>query len=383
MKSFNWKVIHDREHDYDSTSKTTPIYQTSSFSFTDLHDLEGFFQPENNRYMYSRYGNPNPDQLARKVSELEGAPAGVATSSGMSAILSGVLAVVRPGESVLIPEDVYGGTYDLFQQFFRDWQVDVHTVSFADLAEVEKNITEKTALVYTESVTNPLLRVEEIEAVVKIAHKRSIPVMVDNTFATPYFSQPYKFGADLVVHSATKYIGGHSDVTAGVLVGESSLVEEAKRKAIQLGMNVSPFEAWLTVRGLKTLSVRMEKQSANAKAIADFLNDQPGVNVYYPKNLATHGNGAMVSFELDKRYDIHKFFQQLEWVKIVPTLAGVETTVSYPLKTSHRSIPPHMQKKLGITAGLIRLSVGLEDETDITDELQSALEEAAEKKFPE
>ncbi|AXF57394.1 trans-sulfuration enzyme family protein [Salicibibacter kimchii] len=378
MKSFNWKVIHDRAQDDASTSKTTPIYQTSSFTFTGLDDLEGFFQPENNRYMYSRYGNPNPDQLARKVSELEGAPAGVATSSGMSAILCGVLSVVRPGESVLIPEDVYGGTYDLFQQFFQEWQVDIHTVSFTDLSEVEKHITEKTALVYTESVTNPLLRVENIEAVVNIAHKHRVPVMVDNTFATPYFSQPYKSGVDLVVHSATKYIGGHSDVTAGVLVGEKALVERAKAKAIQLGMNISPFESWLTVRGLKTLSVRMERQSSNAKAMAEFLNDQSGVNVYYPEYLATHGNGAMVSFELVDRYDIHKFFEQLEWVKIVPTLAGVETTVSYPLKTSHRSLPPQMQKKLGITEGLVRMSVGLEDQMDIMKELRSALK-AAEK----
>ncbi|MBB6451023.1 cystathionine gamma-synthase [Geomicrobium halophilum] len=379
MKSFDWKVVHDATNHNAEESKSTPIYQTSAFSFSNLDDLETYFQPENERYMYSRYGNPNSDQLARKVSELEGAPAGVASSSGMSAIMAGVLSVVKPGEAVIIPEDVYGGTYDLFHQFFQEWQVEVVTASFGDLSELENKINDRVALIYTESVTNPLLRVEQVESVIEIARKHHLPVMIDNTFATPYFLKPYELGADLVIHSATKYIGGHSDVTAGVLVGDEELIARAKKKVIQLGMNISPFESWLTVRGLKTLSVRMEQQSANARAIASFMEEQPGVRVYYPKTLAAYGNGAMVSFELDERYDVHTFFKHLDWIKIVPTLAGVETTVSYPLKTSHRSLPEYLQEKLGITAGVVRMSVGLEGEKDIIHTLQAALQ-AAEKK---
>lgn len=212
----------------------------------------------------------------------------------------------------------------------------------------------------------------------QIAKGRGVRVMIDNTFATPYFVKPYTLGADLVVHSATKYIGGHSDVTAGVLVGEPSLVEQAKKKVIQLGMNVSPFEAWLTTRGLKTISVRMNQQSQNAAEVATFMQEQPGVKVYYPNTLSDHGNGAMVSFDLGHQFDAYTFFKSLQWIRIVPTLAGVETTVSYPLKTSHRSIPSDLQKRLGITEGLVRMSVGLEDRGEIIEELRLAL--AAAKK---
>ncbi|MFB4162123.1 PLP-dependent aspartate aminotransferase family protein [Geomicrobium sp. JSM 1781026] len=379
MKHFDWRVIHQESGKKNHLhSKATPIYQTSAFAFSDLDDLEQFFSPENERYMYTRYGNPNTDELADLVAGLEEAPAGVASSSGMSAILAGVLAVVKPGDHMLIPEDVYGGTYDLFHNFLTDWNVQINTASFADKNNILSALTEKTTLIFGETAANPLLRVEDIEQLTQIAKGHGVRVMIDNTFATPYFVRPYTLGADLVVHSATKYIGGHSDVTAGVLVGESSLVEQAKKKVIQLGMNVSPFEAWLTTRGLKTISVRMNQQSKNAAEVATFMQEQPGVKVYYPNTLSDHGNGAMVSFDLGHQFDAYTFFKSLQWIRIVPTLAGVETTVSYPLKTSHRSIPSDLQKRLGITEGLVRMSVGLEDSGEIIEELRLAL--AAAKK---
>ncbi|GAK05105.1 cystathionine gamma-synthase [Geomicrobium sp. JCM 19037] len=379
MKHFDWRVIHQESGKKNHLhSKATPIYQTSAFAFSDLDDLEQFFSPENERYMYTRYGNPNTDELADLVAGLEEAPSGVATSSGMSAILAGVLAAVKPGDHMLIPEDVYGGTYDLFHNFLTDWNVQINTASFADKNNILSALTEKTTLIFGETAANPLLRVEDIEQLTQIAKGHGVRVMIDNTFATPYFVKPYILGADLVVHSATKYIGGHSDVTAGVLVGESSLVEQAKKKVIQLGMNVSPFEAWLTTRGLKTISVRMNQQSKNAAEVATFMQEQPGVKVYYPNTLSDHGNGAMVSFDLGHQFDAYTFFKSLQWIRIVPTLAGVETTVSYPLKTSHRSIPSDLQKRLGITEGLVRMSVGLEDSGEIIEELRLAL--AAAKK---
>ncbi|GAK01273.1 LOW QUALITY PROTEIN: O-acetylhomoserine sulfhydrylase [Geomicrobium sp. JCM 19055] len=375
MKYFESKAIHQQAgKKNDLHSKTTPIYQTSAFSFQDLDDLESFFTDEE-RYMYTRYGNPNTDQLAKMVASEE-APEGVATSSGMSAILAGVLAVVKPGDHMLIPEDVYGGTYDLFHQFLTDWNVTVNTAPFNEPGAIEAAITDQTTLIYTETETNPLLRVEDLKEVIAVAKNHNIAVMVDNTFATPYFVQPMTLGADLVVHSATKYIGGHSDVTVGVLVGTSLWMEKAKKRVIQLGMNVSPFEAWLTVRGLKTLAVRMKQQSENAASVAAYLREQEGVKVYYPMNLSDKGNGAMVSFDLGAGYDIETFFKELQWIKIVPTLAGVETTVSYPLKTSHRSIPKPLQEKLGITDGLVRMSVGIEHSEEIREALQSALSKA-------
>lgn len=226
----------------------------------------------------------------------------------MSAILAGVLAVVKPGDHMLIPEDVYGGTYDLFHQFLTDWNVTVNTAPFNEPGAIEAAITDQTTLIYTETETNPLLRVEDLKEVIAVAKNHNIAVMVDNTFATPYFVQPMTLGADLVVHSATKYIGGHSDVTVGVLVGTSLWMEKAKKRVIQLGMNVSPFEAWLTVRGLKTLAVRMKQQSENAASVAAYLREQEGVKVYYPMNLSDKGNGAMVSFDLGAGYDIETFF---------------------------------------------------------------------------
>ncbi|GAK13579.1 LOW QUALITY PROTEIN: O-acetylhomoserine sulfhydrylase [Geomicrobium sp. JCM 19039] len=376
MKHFDWRVIHQESGKKNHLhSKATPIYQTSAFAFSDLDDLEQFFSPENERYMYTRYGNPNTDELADLVAGLEEAPSGVATSSGMSAILAGVLAVVKPGDHMLIPEDVYGGTYDLFHNFLSDWNVQINTASFA--IRTISLMHQKRQRSFLERL-QPIPFVEDIEQLVQIAKGRGVRVMIDNTFATPYFVKPYTLGADLVVHSATKYIGGHSDVTAGVLVGEPSLVEQAKKKVIQLGMNVSPFEAWLTTRGLKTISVRMNQQSQNAAEVATFMQEQPGVKVYYPNTLSDHGNGAMVSFDLGHQFDAYTFFKSLQWIRIVPTLAGVETTVSYPLKTSHRSIPSDLQKRLGITEGLVRMSVGLEDRGEIIEELRLAL--AAAKK---
>ncbi|WP_096201980.1 trans-sulfuration enzyme family protein [Bacillus sp. FJAT-45350] len=374
---FNTRNVHFQKHeDGRNKSKNKPIYQTSAFAFNDLDDMESFYRGEK-EYLYTRFSNPNTDDLGYGVALLEEAEAGIATSSGMSAILAGVLGIVSSGEHIIASEDLYGGTYQLFAVELPSFAIEVSFVSFEEIETVRNEIKDNTKLIYTESITNPLLRVENLQEVIQLAKEHGIYSMIDNTFATPYLLQPFVIGADLVIHSATKYIGGHSDVTAGVLVGKEELVAKAKTKVVNLGANLSPFEAWLACRGLKTLSVRMDRQSRNAKAVAEALQSNQYVEkVYYPSEVSEKGNGAMVSIELGENVDIEKFYQALNWIKIVPTLAGVETTVTYPLRTSHRTVPDEIRNRLGITAQLVRISIGLEDEKDIIDEINRSIEEA-------
>ncbi|MGO4890689.1 trans-sulfuration enzyme family protein [Anaerobacillus sp. MEB173] len=371
---FDTQTVHfQKKMDDRNVSKSKPIYQTSAFSFNDLDDMEDFFRGKK-EFLYTRYSNPNSEDLGEGVAKLEGAPKGVATSSGMSAILAGILAVVENGDHIIASEDLYGGTYQLLANELRTFGIEVSFVSFEDHTFIKSALKPNTKLIYSESVTNPLLRVENISEIVRLAKANNLVTMIDNTFATPYLLQPYKLGVDLVVHSATKYIGGHSDVTAGVLVGNESLVTKAKAKVINLGSNLSPFESWLACRGLKTLSVRMERQVRNAQALANTLRKNPSINVYYPEAVSEKGNGAIVSIDLGDKIDLHQFFKSLSWIKIVPTLAGVETTVTYPLGTSHRSVPDETRKKLGITKGLVRISLGIEDANDITMAFEKAIE---------
>ncbi|WP_088106085.1 trans-sulfuration enzyme family protein [Halalkalibacter urbisdiaboli] len=376
-KEFNTRTVHfQKKEKAHNMSKAKPIYQTSAFVFTDLDDMESFYRGEK-EYLYSRYSNPNTDDLGQGIALLEEAEDGVATSSGMSAILTGILAVANAGDHIIATDDLYGGTYELFAKELPTFGIDVSFVSFNKVDNLKAAITDKTVLLYTESITNPLLRVENLKEIIALAKNHRLKTMIDNTFATPYLLQPLTLGATLVVHSATKYIGGHSDVSAGVLVGNRELIEKAKTKVLTLGCNLSPFEGWLACRGLKTLSLRMERQSQNAQRLADALKRHRGVErVYHPEFVSDKGNGAMVSVQLAENINIETFFRSLSWIKIAPTLAGVETTVSYPLRTSHRTIPVELQKELGIGEQLVRISVGIEDEKDIIATFIKAIEDS-------
>ncbi|SDM24250.1 trans-sulfuration enzyme family protein [Sediminibacillus halophilus] len=376
-KHFDTKSVHlSGMEEKKINSKSTPIYQTSAFKFKDLEDLENFYQGKND-YLYTRVGNPNTDELGAAVAQLEGAPSGVAAASGTAAILAGVLAVAKQGDHVIAATDIYGGTYQLLANELPDLGIEVSFVDFAEGEKIADHIKANTKMVYSESISNPLLRREDIEALGALAREAQLVLMVDNTFATPYLCRPYEQGADLVVHSATKYIGGHSDITAGVLVGHEGLIEKANQKIVNLGSSLSPFEAWLTCRGLKTLSVRMERHVANAQKLADALHKHEAVEkVYYPEDVSPLGNGAIVTIDITATCDVERFFQSLGWIKIVPTLAGVETSVSYPLATSHRALPPETRDQLGITEGLIRISVGIEAADDIIEGFNQALNQA-------
>ncbi|TDQ35215.1 trans-sulfuration enzyme family protein [Aureibacillus halotolerans] len=359
-------------------SKTTPIYQTSAYSFRSLDELEAFYQgDETAPYLYTRVGNPNTDELGQTVAKLENAEAGVATSSGLSAILAGVLAVAKQDDHIVATQDLYGGTYQLFSHELKHQGIDVSFVDFSKSQAIEDAIQSNTVLVYSESITNPLLLVEPIETIAAIAKKKQVVLMVDNTFATPYVCRPSDAGADLVVHSATKYIGGHSDVTAGVVVGNEKWITKARSVVVNLGLSLSPFEAWLACRGLKTLSVRMERQVTNAEAVASKLSGYQGIEKVYHPSLAGESIGcAIVTIALEEKAAMDRFFASLNWIKFVATLAGVETTVSYPIATSHRALPPELLANTGITKQHVRISVGIEHVDDIVSSLKEAVDAA-------
>ncbi|MFC7321144.1 trans-sulfuration enzyme family protein [Halobacillus campisalis] len=373
-KSFNTRVVHNKiNQDQALNSKATPIYQTSAFTFKDLDHLESYYSGDT-PYLYTRENNPNTDELGRTVANLEAAPAGVAASSGISAIMAGILSIAESGDHIVAAEDLYGGTHHLITKQLASFGIEYTMVSFSDLEAVEQAIKPNTKLIYTESISNPFLRVEDIEGLVKLAKERGLKTMVDNTFATPYLLQPYTMGVDLVAHSATKYIGGHSDVTSGVVVGHEDLIDNAKKKVIGLGTNLSPFEAWLTQRGSKTLALRMKQQSSNAEQLASALKEDEGVErVYYPEQVSDRGKGAIVTIKLNQSVNLESFFKSLGWIKIAPTLAGVETTVSYPIRTSHRSLTDEERDKVGIDDYVVRLSIGIEEAEDIIAQFKKAI----------
>lgn len=366
MTSIETKSVHTAQmKERIIQPKVMPVYQTSAFVFSTLEELEGYYEG-NGTYLYSRTANPNTDALGSTVAELEGAPKGVAASSGTSAILAGILSVVKSGDHILAAEDVYGGTFLLLKEELSLMGIQVHFADFADISAIEQILIDypEVKLIFSESITNPFLRVEDMEVLDQLKKHYGLKLMIDNTFATPYTLTPYKDGADLVAHSATKYLGGHSDVTAGVLVGNAELIAIAEKRIVNMGLNLSPFEAWLTIRGIKTLALRMKAQTENAQAIADFLNEK--TKVWYP------GKGAIVSFEVPESIDVPVFFSSLGWIKIVPTLAGVETTVSYPYGTSHRALSDEEKVKVGVTRRIVRLSAGIEGAEDILEQLAAA-----------
>lgn len=366
MASIETKSVHTATmKERTIQSKVMPLYQTSAFSFSSLEELEGYYEG-NGTYLYSRTANPNTDALGQTVADLELAPKGVSASSGTSAILAGILAVVKAGDHILAAQDVYGGTFHLLKEELVLMGIQVHFADFSNISEIKQrlNDTPEIKLIFSESITNPFLRMEDIEVLCQLKQQHDVRVMIDNTFATPYTMTPYSLGVDLIAHSATKYLGGHSDVTAGVLVGDADLIGIAEKRIVNLGLNLSPFEAWLTIRGIKTLALRMKTQTKNAQAIASFLESK--ARVWYP------GVGAIVSFELPETVDVGDFFSSLGWIKIVPTLAGVETTVSYPYGTSHRALSAVEKEKIGVTRQVIRLSAGIEGTEDILEQLGAA-----------
>jgi len=367
--------------------KTTPIYQTSVFTFEDLNALEQYFEQPGQRYMYTRYSNPNSDELADQVNSLEEGAGAVVTSSGMSAILAAVLAVCKAGDHVLCAEEIYGGSSALLSKELTRIGIEVAFVPPASIYHLEPYVRHNTRLLLVETMSNPLLQVLDLKRLSQQTQQHGIKLLVDNTFATPIITKPLALGADMVVHSVTKYLSGHSDVTAGVVVcRQQEDLQRVKQVMMVYGLNLSPFEGWLAARGLKTLRLRMRQHSSNALALATYLQAHPKVeHVWYP-GLEEHPHhalakeqgrgmfGGMLSFRIkDEQEAVNRFMRALQHIPFAPSLAGVSTSISYPLGTSHRSLSPEQQQKMGITAGVIRLSVGIEEPEELISDIGQAL----------
>jgi len=386
---FATKAVHigNRvDQDMLSRPKALPIYQTSVFTVDNLEHLDRQAAGDKNIYTYTRHGNPNQTALELLVAQFEEGEAAQATSSGMGAIMAAILAEVQTGDHIVATRDIYGGTKSFLVTELSRLGITTTFVDMSDLNNVKRAIQDNTRLVYSETASNPLLRITDVEKLSQLTKERSLKLIIDNTFITPYLFKPLLHGADIVVHSATKYLNGHSDATGGVVIGSKDFIERARRVTINFGASLSPFESWLTYRGAKTLALRMDKHCQNALQLASFLEDNPSVSkVFYP-GLASHpdhplavkqfakGFGGMLSFELKGTLArVEHFIRNLEHVLLAPSLAGIATTISHPVKTSHRSLTKEELADLGLSEQVIRVSVGIEDIEDIIEDFARAL----------
>ncbi|GAA4015885.1 PLP-dependent aspartate aminotransferase family protein [Hymenobacter fastidiosus] len=368
--------------------KITPIYQTSVFKFDDLNELEQYFGEPGSRYLYSRNGNPNSDELAEAVNQLEGGAGAVATGSGMAAIFAAITGYCQAGDHVLCAADIYGGSSALLNAELSRLGITVSYVPFEQLYDLSRFVQPTTRLLLAETISNPLLRVADLRRLATECHAHGLKLVVDNTFASPILTRPLALGADITLHSVTKYISGHSDVTAGVVVAaDAEVAARLKQIGVFYGLTLSPMESWLAMRGLKTLRIRMREHSANALAIARFLAthpkvrqvNYPGLDVHPQHDLALKQGagqfGGMMSFLLpDDAEVVNDFMRRSQRFPFAPSLAGVDSSLSYPLGTSHRSLTSEQQQALGITVGLVRLSVGIEPVEELLADLAQALE---------
>lgn len=356
-----------------------PIYQTSTFKQDGLGKMRG--------YEYSRTGNPTREALEKLIAELESGTAGFAFGSGMAA-LTAVLSLFRSGDRILISENVYGGTFRVLDKVFSNFGITYSIVDTTSEDVLESAMQPDVRAVLIESPANPLMTVTDIAMVSKVAKAHGVLTIVDNTFMTPYLQRPLEIGADIVVHSATKYLGGHSDLVAGLaVVKDDGLAERLAFIQNSTGGVLPPFDSFLLIRGIKTLAVRMDRHVENVEKIAEHLSSSDAVKVvHYPGLEADPGyginsrqalnGGAMLSFELKDGYDISRFFESLELISLAESLGGVESLICHPATMTHASIPKDIREKVGITDGLIRLSAGIEDYNDIISDLDQAIEKA-------
>jgi cystathionine beta-lyase/cystathionine gamma-synthase len=374
----------------DYTPTVTPIHPSVTYTYNRMEDLDGVFGGTRQGYVYSRYGNPTVAALEEAVATLEDGEAGLAFASGMAAIHTALLAAgARAGSTVVAAQDVYGATYALLDQLLRSQGATVRFVDATDLEAVENACRElKPAALLVETISNPLLKVADLSALANVAHQYGSALLVDNTFATPCLVQPLSLGADIVIHSTTKYLGGHGDVLGGIVV--TSHVWRAKLFDVLkvTGGNSSPHDAWLVLRGIKTLPLRMQQHSSNGLAVARWLQthskvssvNYPGLVSHPQHQVATNlfgpsGYGGMVSFVLSGagQNEVFQFFESLHLCVPATTLGDVHTLVLYPAHSSHRALSSEERNRIGIGDGLVRLSVGIEAVEDIINDLDQAL----------
>lgn len=358
-----------------------PIYQTATFAHGGINKSTG--------YDYSRMQNPTRNQLERIVTNLENGSACIALSSGMAAITL-VMELFEPGDHILVESDLYGGSIRLFENISKKNRMAFTYMDFSDEKieeSIEKNIQSNTKAIYIETPTNPMMKIADISLIAKVAKRHNCLLIVDNTFLTPYFQNPLDLGADIVIHSGTKYLGGHNDTLAGLVVTLDHVIDEKLRfLAKTTGAVLAPFDCWLVLRGIKTLGIRMEQSQKNAIKIAEFLESQDKVDdVFYP-GLPTHkgheilkkqarGYGAMLTFNVNTQETAYKILEKVRIIKFAESLGGVETLITYPTTQTHADVPESKKIKNGITPRTLRLSVGIEDVQDLITELNDIFNE--------
>lgn len=384
---FNSKLIHEGGVEDPMGSAVVPIYQTSTFKFQSAEHGAACFSGQSDGYIYTRIGNPTVKALENAVASLENGFGGIATASGMAAVTTVYMALLGQGAHIISHGAVYGPARGVMQNIFSRYGVEYTYLDTSDLDAVRKAIRPNTKMIYTETPANPTMTITDLKAISALAHEHNIPVVVDNTFCSPYLQRPLDLGADIVLHSMTKFINGHADIVGGIIVAkEKSWYDQLRNVMVNMGCNIDPHQAFLAHRGLKTLAIRIERAQENAMKVAEFLEKHPAVeSILYP-GLKSHpqyalageqmkGPGAMISFELKGGLEAGRvLMNNVKMILLAVSLGGVESLIQHPASMTHSKLSPENRKEAGITEGLVRLSVGIEDVDDIIRDLSQGLD---------
>lgn len=384
-KNFETFAIRTQTERTQFDEHSTPLYLTSSFVFQDAEDMRASFAEEKPKNLYSRFSNPNVTEFTDKIAKMEGAEAGYAFATGMAAIYSTFATLLNAGDHIVSCQSVFGSTHTLFTKYFPKWNIETTYFKAEDAENVEKYIQPNTKILYLETPTNPAIEVLDLEFFGQIAKKHNLIFIVDNCFATPYLQQPIKYGADIVVHSATKLIDGQGRVLGGVAVGREDLIREIYLFARNTGPAMSPFNAWVLSKSLETLAIRVEKHCENALKVAEFLESHPNVELVKYPFLKSHPSyeiakrqmklgGNIVAFEIKGGIEGGRnFLDKIKMCSLSANLGDTRTIVTHPASTTHSKLSDEERNEVGITAGLVRCSVGLENVEDIIADLRQAL----------
>jgi methionine-gamma-lyase len=385
-KSFDTLAVHAGEDlTQNRGAVSVPVYNASVFAFSDADEGAAIHNYEKEGYFYGRLGNPTQTALEKAVAELEAAEAAYAMASGMAAVSAAILSTVKTGDHIVAPNSMYSTTTLFLREIEEKFGIETSFVDATNAENYSEAIKENTKLFWLETPSNPLLKISDIEEIAKIAKSKNIISVIDNTFATPFNQRPFELGVELIIHSATKYLGGHSDLTAGLIVGKSEFVEQSRHTIGKLyGGNIAPQVAWLVLRGIKTLGVRMERHNKNASAIANMLAEHPRVKAVYYPGLSNHQNhetakkqmkgfGGMIAFDVGCVEAGKSLVNNVKVCTLATSLGGVETIIQHSASMTHAVLSREERLEAGVTDGLIRLSVGIEDETDLIKDLEQAL----------
>lgn len=386
MENFETSAIRTQTERSQFDEHSTPLYLTSSFVFQDAEDMRASFAEEKPKNLYSRFSNPNVSEFTEKIAKMEGAEAGYAFATGMAAIYSTFAALLSAGDHIVSCQSVFGSTHTLFTKYFPKWNIETTYFKAEDAENVEQYIKPNTKILYLETPTNPAIEILDLEFFGQIAKKHNLIFIVDNCFATPYLQQPIKYGADVVVHSATKLIDGQGRVLGGIAVGKEDLIREIYLFARNTGPALSPFNAWVLSKSLETLAIRVEKHCENALKVAEFLENHPNVELVKYPFLKSHPNyevakkqmklgGNIVAFEIKGGIEGGRgFLDKIKMCSLSANLGDTRTIVTHPASTTHSKLSDEERNEVGITAGLVRCSVGLENVDDIIADLKQALD---------